>query len=189
MNSIQERKFKKGIMNYIDIVFAFCHSIIIIFPLIIIRNNLVLEIIEIAITSILLFSIIFRSITKNPFYISYGIALLISNFLFLIPSVILVPLISIFLIPEICYIIILTWNSRIFSSSKFYGDAQYRARAGSYGLPPNPDPNLKLREGLQSKQVEKQYNAKRHALLSFILLIVLVVVFILWYNPSLLYSF
>ncbi len=187
MISIQNTEFKKGIINYIDVVFAFCHFIIIIFPLIIVKSNLVLEIIVIVISGILLFSVVLRFITKNPFYISYGIALLLGNLFFLIPSVLLVPLIGIFVIPEICYILFLTWKTRIFSSSKFYGDYKYRRSAGAIGLPPNPDPNLNLREKIQSEQVEEQYNAKQHGILSFILLIFLVVIFILWYDPSLLY--
>jgi len=187
MRSIQDTEFKKGIINYIDVVFAFCHFIIIIFPLIIVKSNLVLEIIVIVISGILLFSVVLRFITKNPFYISYGVALLLGNLFFLIPSVILVPLIGIFVIPEICYILVLTWKTRTFSASKYYGDFRYRRAVGSVGLPPNPDPNLRLRENLQSEQVEDQYNAKQHGILSFILLIVLVVVFILWYDPSLFY--
>ena len=187
MSGTQDREFKKGIINYVDLVFAICHFIIIIFPLIFIRSNLVLEIIGIVISGILLFSTLLRFIKKNPFYIAYGIALLLANLFFLIPSVIFVPLIGIFVVPEICYIIVLSWKTRIFSASKYLGDFKYRKAAGSIGLPPNPDPNLRLRERIQSEQVEDQYNAKQHSILSFILLIVLVVVFILWYDPSLFY--
>ena len=177
MNSIQKREFKKGIMNIVDLVFAFCHFIIIIFPLIIVPNNLALIIIGIAISGVLLFSIIFNSVKKNPFYSSYVFALLIGNFLFLIPSIILVPLTSIFLIPEICYIIFLSWKTRIIATTKFYGASSYIRGV-----------RVALREGQQSEQVEKQYNAKQHNIISFISLIVLVVVFIIWYDPSLLYG-
>ncbi|MFW9865073.1 MAG: hypothetical protein ACFFEN_03170 [Candidatus Thorarchaeota archaeon] len=185
MNKAQNEEFTKGFMNYLDVLFAFCHSTIIIFPLIFVRANLALEILGITISVSILILLVIFFIKSNPFYITYGVALLFGNFFFLIPSVILIPLISIFLIPEICYIVLLTWKGRLFSASRFYGDSQYRAKAGSYGLPPDPNPNLGLREGLQAEKVERRYKAKWHVILSFILLIVVVAVFIVWYNLSL----
>ena len=172
-------------MNYLDLVFAIFHFIIIVFPLVVIQNILVLEIIGILCSSFLLILLVYNFTSENPFSISYGIALLLSNFFFLIPSVILAPLIGFFLIPECLYIYSVTFKSRAFSASKFYGDYQYRKRVGSVGLPPNPDPNLKLREGKKSEKAEKPYNAKKHAAISFILLISLVVVFVSWLDVSL----
>jgi len=185
MNSIPKDEFKKGVMNYVDLVFAIFHFIIIVFPLIVIQHILVLEIIGILCSSFLLILLIYNFTSENPFYISYGIALLLSNFFFLIPSVILVPLIGFFLIPECLYIYIVTFKSRVFSASKFYADYRFRRSVGSIGLPPNPDPNLKLREGKQSEKAEKRYNAKKHTIISFILLVSLVVVFVTWLDVSL----
>lgn len=185
MNSIPNDEFKKGVMNYVDLVFAIFHFIIIVFPLILIQNILVLEIIGILSSSFLLILLVYNFTSENPFYISYGIALLLSNFFFLIPSVLLVPLIGFFLIPECIYIYIVTFKSRAFSATKFYRDYQYRKKLGTLGLLPTPNPNLKLREKKQSEEAEKQYSAKKHVIISFILLICLVVVFIAWLDVSL----
>jgi len=185
MNSLIKDEFKKGVMNYVDLVFAIFHFIIIVFPLIVIQNILVLEIIGILCSSVLLILLVYNFTSENPFYISYGIALLLSNFFFLIPSVILVPPIGFFLIPEVIYIYIITFKSRVFSDRKFYGDYIYRKKLGTLGLLPLPDPNLKMREGKQSEIAEKRYNAKKHAIISFILLICLVVVFVTWLDVSL----
>ena len=185
MKSIQKEEFKKGVMNYVDLVFAIFHFIIIVFPLIVIQNILILEIIGILCSSFLLILLVYNFTSENPFYISYGIALLLSNFFFLIPSVILVPLIGFFLIPEFFYIYIVTFKSRAFSATKFYGDYKYRKRLGTVGLLPIPDPNLKMRERKQSEIAEKRYSAKKHAIISFVLLISLVVVFVTWLDVSL----
>ena len=185
MNNIKTDEFKKGVMNYVDLVFAIFHFIIIVFPLIVIQNNIILEIIGIVSSGCLLILLISAFISDNPFYISYGIALLLSNFFFLIPSVILIPLIGFFLIPEFFYIYIVSFKSRAFSARKFYGDYQYRKRLGTVGLLPLPNPNLKMREGKQSEIAENRYNAKKHAIISFILLVSLVVVFFTWYDVSL----
>jgi hypothetical protein len=185
MNSTTKVEFKKGVMNYVDLVFAIFHFIIIVFPLVVIQNILILEIIGILCSSFLLFQMIYNFTSDNPFYISYGIALLISNFFFLIPSVILIPLIGFFLIPEIMYIYIVTFKSRVFSATKFYQDFTYRKKLGTLGLLPTPNPNLELREKKQSEKAEQRYNAKKHAIISFILLICLVVVFVTWLDVSL----
>ena len=185
MNSLIKDEFKKGVMNYVDVVFAIFHFIIIVFPLIVIQNIFVLEIVGIVCSSVLLILLIYNFISENPFYISYGIVLLIGNFFFLIPSVILVPLIGFFLIPEFFYIYIVTFKSRVFSATKMYGEYIYRKRLGTLGLLPIPDPNLKMREGKQSEIAEKRYNAKKHVVISFILLISLVVVFVTWLDVSL----
>jgi hypothetical protein len=185
MNNFPKDEFKKGIINYVDLVFSVAHFFIIVFPLIIIQQNLLLEVTGITFCSFLLFFVVYYFTLGNPFYISYGIALLLCNFFFLIPSVLLHPLIGVFLIPEMIYIYIISFKNRTFSAGKAYGDARYRAKVGSVGLPPNPDPNLKLREGKQSEKTEKRYNAKKHSIISFILMVLLLIVFFSWFDISL----
>jgi len=130
MNSNKKVEFEKGVMNYVDMLFAIFHFIIIVFPLIVIQNIIILEILGILCSSFLLLLMIYNFTSDNPFYISYGIALLLSNFFFLIPSVILIPLIGFFLIPEIMYIYIVSFKSRVFSTTKFYQDFTYRKKLG-----------------------------------------------------------
>ncbi len=79
--------FKRGTSNYLDIMMAFVNFLIIIFPLSIIRNNIIITILGIVISSVVIISAIYIFSIKNPFYSMYCYVLLFCGFLFIYPLI------------------------------------------------------------------------------------------------------
>ena len=178
IDKTKEEGFEKGTLNYIDAVFALFHFIITISPLILIQSNIVLSIIGITCACLLLVLGVRAFYSGELSYTFYGTALMVCNWLYLIPLVIFIPFIAVFLIFEIPYLISLWLKTSPLSAAT---GLFYRNRRR---IQPQWTPHIKnLRKEMQTEQAEKQLNIRNHLFISALLLITLLVIFMIWYDP------
>ncbi|MFX1325525.1 MAG: hypothetical protein ACFE8N_11240 [Promethearchaeota archaeon] len=184
-------EFQKTTINYLDILVAVFHYILIVLSISILPTLLSLSIIVIVIASMAICSMLYVFLKNNPFYIYYSFGLLICGIVFLIlyiPS--LIPLqfglnffiLIFFLMSEGAYVYSLTKGNRSFSVLRQLGDIKTKIRLGRYGLlNQSYDPNfsqLKIEHEKQQEIVEKKYNSRNHLILSTILNIALFVLIV-----------
>ncbi|MFX1499322.1 MAG: hypothetical protein ACFFBH_17530 [Promethearchaeota archaeon] len=189
MTEEKSQDFKKHLVNYFDIILAFINSLVIIFPLIIIYENLAISIIGIFLSCGTIALAIFTFIRNNPLYIYYCYSLLLCALLFSIPSIMLNPYFAIILIPDICFIYNLSKGKSQTSALSSYAKAQFLMRMGTqYGMSTkklsqqwdNINPELELKKQQQREILEKQYYSKKIIISTFILSVSLVAIFALF---------
>jgi len=120
MKENQTKKFEKRSKDYIDIAFAGLHFFIIIFPLLLVWEFIALTIIGCIFAVVFLTFILYTFIKNNPFFIYYGYGLFFCAFLFLMVSLLIVPLIGFLIIPVLIYFYILVKFKRPFETVEGY---------------------------------------------------------------------
>jgi len=106
--SEDSHSFEKSLQNYFDIILSVLNFLIILFPLISINEVLVISIIGILVSSTLIILTLYTFMKNNPLYTYYSFSLLFSGFLFLIPSIVINPLMIFLILPETFLIYIIS---------------------------------------------------------------------------------
>ena len=182
---------KKEPLNYIDAIFAVLHFFVIFFPLILIQSNIILSIIGISCASLLLILGARSFKLGESSYANYGTALMVANWMYLIPLVIVIHFTGFFLILEIPYLIIIAVKRFPHSASSSYFYLRTKRQGKFMGHIGNvPQSTLmktsdKLREEMQAEQVERQSNTNKHFYISILLVIIIIIVFLIWFDPYL----
>ncbi|MBY8991916.1 MAG: hypothetical protein KGD58_14325 [Candidatus Lokiarchaeota archaeon] len=184
-------KNKKEPLNYVDAIFGVLHFFVIFFALILVQSNIILSIIGIICACTLLILGIRSFNLGEMLYANYGTALMVGSWMYLIPLVILAHFMGFFLFFEIPYLIIIAIKRRPFSASAstfYYRTKRQGKFIGHIGTVPQsnltPSPG-RIKGELQREQVERQANTKKHLYISILLLLTLLVVFVIWFDPSL----
>jgi len=126
--------FKRSLKNYFDIILSILNFLIILFPLISKNEVLVISIIGILISSTLIILTAYNFMKNNPLYTYYSFPLLFSGFLFLIPSIVINPLIIFLILPETFLIYIISKMKGEISVKRQIAGVKVLGKRGFAGL-------------------------------------------------------
>ena len=178
--------FKRGTSNYLDIIMAFVNFLIIIFPLSIIRNNIIITILGIVISSVVIISAIYTFSIKNPFYSMYCYVLLFCGFLFIFAYIAINPIFGGLFLLEGFYLYLVTKLRGDPSAVRRASRNVMAGRLGSMGINVRRRGMTNVELELEKKRIQERerlaikYNRKQIFIRCLILSLSLFVIFIVF---------